>query len=390
MLKKLRRKESRQHTGESRSSREMIEKDLRAEFLPEQYFLRQLRQEQRRTERSRNPFVLLLLESPDIFGRAGDEGRRTQLLSALAKSIRETDSVGWYEYGLTAGIIFTEVGTTDRRSIAEKLLNKFEKLLVLVLGATHARQVKLSFHVFPEDWDGGHSNRSGGSVLYPKLPVEGDAKDKSLAIKRAIDVAISGSALIVGAPLFLAIALAVKFTSKGPVLFRQRRVGRYGNPFTFLKFRSMYVGNNPAVHQEYVKGLIQGSNANGSAGEPVNGAVYKLTNDPRVTAVGRFLRKTSLDELPQFLNVFLGDMSLVGPRPPIPYEVESYDVWHRRRLLEVKPGITGLWQVTGRSRTTFDDMVRLDLQYAISWSLWLDLKILLKTPGAVFAGDGAY
>jgi lipopolysaccharide/colanic/teichoic acid biosynthesis glycosyltransferase len=106
--------------------------------------------------------------------------------------------------------------------------------------------------------------------------------------------------------------------------------------------------------------------------------------------VGRFLRKTSLDELPQFFNVLKGEMSLVGPRPPIPYEVESYDIWHRRRLLEVKPGITGLWQVKGRSRTTFDDMVRLDVEYATSWSLWLDIKILLKTPMAVFAGDGAY
>jgi len=390
MLKKLRRRESEPRTDESKFSHKMLAKDPRAEFLPEQYFLRQLRQEQRRTERSRNPFVLLLVEAPDIFDPASDEERRAKLLSALTNSIRETDSVGWYAYGLTAGIIFTEVGTADRRSIGEKLLKKFEKLLDLVLGAVQARQVKLSFHIFPEDWSGGHSNRSGGSVLYPKLPVAGEPKEKSLAIKRVIDVVASASALIVGAPIFVAIALAVKLTSKGPVLFRQRRVGRYGNPFTFLKFRSMYVGNNQAVHQEYVKGLIRGGNGRGSVEDEANGVVYKLTDDPRVTAVGKFLRKTSLDELPQFLNVFLGDMSLVGPRPPIPYEVESYDVWHRRRLLEVKPGITGLWQVTGRSRTTFDDMVRLDLQYAITWSLWLDMKILLRTPGAVLAGDGAY
>ncbi len=117
---------------------------------------------------------------------------------------------------------------------------------------------------------------------------------------------------------------------------------------------------------------------------------YKLTNDPRITRIGGFLRKTSFDEIPQFLNVLRGEMSLVGPRPPIPYEVESYDIWHRRRLLGVKPGITGLWQVAGRSRTTFDEMVRLDLQYAKSWSFWLDLKILLQTPRAVVAGDGAY
>ena len=118
--------------------------------------------------------------------------------------------------------------------------------------------------------------------------------------------------------------------------------------------------------------------------------VYKLTNDPRVTRVGRFLRRTSLDELPQFINVLKGEMSLVGPRPPIPYEVDAYQTWHRGRILEAKPGITGLWQVNGRSRLAFDDMVRLDLRYARSWCLWLDIKILLQTPKAVVLGEGAY
>jgi lipopolysaccharide/colanic/teichoic acid biosynthesis glycosyltransferase len=118
--------------------------------------------------------------------------------------------------------------------------------------------------------------------------------------------------------------------------------------------------------------------------------VYKITEDSRVTPVGRFLRKTSLDELPQFLNVFRGEMSLVGPRPPIDYELDAYDIWHRRRVLEVRPGITGLWQVNGRSSLRFDDMVRLDLKYAEAWSLWLDFKILLQTPRAVFSREGAY
>jgi lipopolysaccharide/colanic/teichoic acid biosynthesis glycosyltransferase len=138
---------------------------------------------------------------------------------------------------------------------------------------------------------------------------------------------------------------------------------------------------------EYVKRLIEG---NASPDAATNGRVYKITADPRLTRVGRFLRRTSLDELPQFLNVLRGDMSMVGPRPPIPYELEAYDVWHRRRLLEVKPGITGLWQVSGRSRIPFDDMVRLDLRYAKTWSLWLDFRILLRTPRAVFSGEGAY
>jgi len=154
----------------------------------------------------------------------------------------------------------------------------------------------------------------------------------------------------------------------------------------------MYTGNDPRIHMEYVKRFI-GGNVNGTTNGTANGTnghVYKITKDPRLTVVGSFLRKTSLDELPQFLNVLRGDMSMVGPRPPIPYELENYDIWHRRRLLEVKPGITGLWQVNGRSRLPFDDMVRLDLKYATTWSLWLDLTILVRTPQAVLSGDGAY
>jgi len=160
-------------------------------------------------------------------------------------------------------------------------------------------------------------------------------------------------------------------------------------PFTCLKFRSMHSMNNAELHKDYVTRFITGriepqpSATNGKA-------VYKLTSDPRLTPVGAFLRKTSLDELPQFINVLQGKMSLVGPRPPIPYELEAYDVWHRRRLVEAKPGITGLWQVNGRSRLPFDDMVRLDLRYATTWSIWLDVKILFRTPYVVLSGEGAH
>jgi lipopolysaccharide/colanic/teichoic acid biosynthesis glycosyltransferase len=151
----------------------------------------------------------------------------------------------------------------------------------------------------------------------------------------------------------------------------------------------MYVDNDHSVHREFVTKLI----AEEGVAEPQSGnrkSVYKLTNDKRVTTIGKFLRRTSLDELPQLINVLKGDMSLVGPRPPIPYELAAYQVWHRRRVLEVKPGITGLWQVTGRSRVKFDEMVRLDLRYATTWTPWLDLMILLRTPVAVIKGSGAY
>ena len=150
----------------------------------------------------------------------------------------------------------------------------------------------------------------------------------------------------------------------------------------------MYTDNDPSVHKEFTTKLIAGeikhdpSNGNGKA-------IYKLTNDKRITRVGKLLRRTSLDELPQLLNVLKGDMSLVGPRPAMPYELAAYQTWHRRRVLEVKPGITGLWQVTGRSSVNFDEMVRLDLRYATSWTLWLDFKILVCTPRAVIEGTGA-
>jgi lipopolysaccharide/colanic/teichoic acid biosynthesis glycosyltransferase len=170
-------------------------------------------------------------------------------------------------------------------------------------------------------------------------------------------------------------------------LFCQQRLGQYGKKFNFLKFRSMSVNNDSTIHEEYVKSFI--ANASGSSQTAEGPTTYKIAADPRVTPLGRFLRKTSLDELPQFLNVLKGDMSLVGPRPPVLYEAQCYHVWHRTRLLAAKPGLTGLWQVAGRSRVKFDDMVRMDLKYATSWSLWLDIKILLRTPLAVVSGNGA-
>jgi lipopolysaccharide/colanic/teichoic acid biosynthesis glycosyltransferase len=169
------------------------------------------------------------------------------------------------------------------------------------------------------------------------------------------------------------------------VLYRQVRVGRRGEPFEMLKFRSMFVNADPAIHQQYVSWYIKSS----GQVERTGNEVFKLTADPRITPVGRFLRRTSLDELPQFWNVLKGDMSLVGPRPPLPFEVEQYQPWHRRRVLDAKPGVTGLWQVEGRSRTTFDEMVRLDLRYARTRSLWTDLRILAATPRAMITGKGA-
>lgn len=207
------------------------------------------------------------------------------------------------------------------------------------------------------------------------------------SLKRLMDIVGAIIGIILFFPVMLITAALVKLESTGPVLFKQRRVGYKGKYFTFLKFRSMFVNNEDRIHQDYVTKLIHGEKDQINYGTEEK-PCYKIVDDPRITPIGRFLRKTSLDELPQFFNVLKGEMSLVGPRPPIPYEVKEYQNWHFRRIMEVKPGITGLWQVLGRSRTTFDEMVRLDIEYAERWSLWLDLKILFKTVRAVIAAEG--
>jgi lipopolysaccharide/colanic/teichoic acid biosynthesis glycosyltransferase len=205
--------------------------------------------------------------------------------------------------------------------------------------------------------------------------------------KRIIDIAGACTAILLLHPVMLVIAIAVKLTSPGPVLFKQRRIGYKRNPFTFYKFRSMKASSEENVHQEYVRKYINGEIEQTNMGTEKS-PHFKLKDDSRITPLGRFLRKTSLDELPQFFNVLKGEMSLVGPRPPIPYEVFEYKKWHNRRILEVKPGITGLWQVSGRNRLTFDEMVRLDIKYAESWTLGMDLRILYRTFKVVLQADG--
>jgi exopolysaccharide biosynthesis polyprenyl glycosylphosphotransferase len=200
-------------------------------------------------------------------------------------------------------------------------------------------------------------------------------------LKRALDLLAAALILLLILPVFLCIALLVFASSPGPILFRQRRVGINGSPFTLYKFRSMYHGAASAVHQNYYRELIQGTAS-------ATGNVFKLRNDPRITPIGRILRRLSLDELPQLINVLLGDMSLVGPRPPLPYEVEQYGQRELARL-SVPPGLTGLWQVSGRAILNFHQMIDLDLAYIERWSLWLDLKILARTPLVVVTGRGA-
>jgi exopolysaccharide biosynthesis polyprenyl glycosylphosphotransferase len=207
--------------------------------------------------------------------------------------------------------------------------------------------------------------------------------------KRAFDIVVSAGTLLLLSPLLIALALAVKLTSRGPVFHAQERIGLGGRPFKFYKFRSMRNGCDTSAHREYMQALINGEAKTWT--QLVEGEeeeVFKLVDDPRVTKVGRLMRRYSLDELPQLWNVFIGDMSLVGPRPPLPYEVAAYQPWHRRRL-EVKPGITGVWQVDGRSRVSFDDMVFQDILYDCSRDALVDASLCLHTVPAALLGHGA-
>jgi exopolysaccharide biosynthesis polyprenyl glycosylphosphotransferase len=213
-----------------------------------------------------------------------------------------------------------------------------------------------------------------------RSPLSGGAR----VVKRTSDLLIASVASLVLLPLWLLIALLIKLDSKGPVFYKQERVGMDGRVFLFYKFRTMHPNADDKTHREFQRRYIAGQSEVkvSSDGRPV----YKLQADSRITRVGRTLRRLSLDELPQVLNVLRGDMSAVGPRPPIPYEVESYELWHRKRL-DMKPGMTGLWQVSGRNRLPFDEMVRLDLFYIENWSLLLDLKIILRTLPVMLRGD---
>jgi exopolysaccharide biosynthesis polyprenyl glycosylphosphotransferase len=223
----------------------------------------------------------------------------------------------------------------------------------------------------------------------PTLGVrENPMRGVAYLVKRVFDILISSILVLLLLPLFGIVALLIKVFSPGPVFFRQTRAGRNGSPFAFYKFRTMRTDTDDQLHREYATNFISGKDLRFEA-EKADKPVYKMTRDPRVTSIGLILRKTSLDELPQLYNVLRGEMSLVGPRPPIVYELQHYKEWHKRRL-EAKPGLTGLWQVSGRSEVPFNEMVLLDLYYIDHWSLKLDFEILLRTIPVILFGRGAY
>jgi len=346
------------------------------DILHKSEFLNRLRIEKRRADRSKAALSIALLD----FGKGAlsDHHLVQDLMNLLHKNTRDTDIKGWVDHN-RIGLILPDTNEKGVQCCVEKVLNGNGNIPYSLITGT-----------YPDDLFNKLLNEEQNQPdLFP-LDLDDSIKPKKLQdlLKRGIDIIGAMVGLLLFSPFMLLAAIAIKADSSGPIIFKQSRVGRKGSRFSFYKFRSMYFNGDDHIHREYVTNLIKGELERINQGDE-EAPLYKIKSDPRVTPVGKIIRKTSIDELPQFLNVLKGEMSLVGPRPPLPYEVEKYEPWHLRRILEVKPGITGLWQVDGRSRTSFDDMVRLDVRYAQNWSLWLDMKILLKTVRAVIRPKGA-
>jgi lipopolysaccharide/colanic/teichoic acid biosynthesis glycosyltransferase len=303
-----------------------------------------------------------------------------RLQEILLSGKRETDILGRLDEGVLA-VICPDTGAEGIARFIQKIAEVAGALAYTTESATYPDQLIAELAASAEP------DTSPSPLLRADLQVP---RRDGYLLKRPLDIVGALVALVIFAPIMLATAIAVRMSSPGPIIFRQIRLGKGGKPFAFYKFRSMFVNGDDRIHREYVKSLINGEHdkVNQQSSDGAN-PVYKMKADPRITWVGRIIRKTSIDELPQLFNVLKGDLSLVGPRPPLPYEADNYRSWHLRRVLDVKPGITGLWQVEGRSVVTFDEMVRMDLTYVRGCSLALDLKILVRTVRVVLRCEGA-
>ena len=299
-----------------------------------------------------------------------------KVLCLLPERIRLTDEIGWVDHD-HIGVLLYASTLEDARSFARQIEESVR--------AEGVSMIRYSIYTYPSSADG--YNMQGGdrdSFFQEQGPQkEPDliltANSRILKWKRCVDIAGASFGLLLCSPVFLLMAIFIKTMSPdGPVFFKQERIGYGGKPFMFWKFRTMNVNADTTAHQKLLAELIKDDSNTQGQGK----VMTKLDHDPQIIPFGNILRKTCIDELPQFINVLLGDMSLIGPRPPIPYEVDEYDRWHKERLATV-PGMTGLWQVSGKNKLTFKQMVRLDIRYLRQQSLWHDIKILFSTPKAI-------
>ena len=355
-------------------------------ILEQELFARTITRERKRSERSGLAMALVSVELQG--GRRSEVDSRCGLIATALSSIQsDIDLVGWCESRASIGLLCLELNPESLAATCDRLDAQCRYALARQADATLAQEVVVRLRVYPEPWKADATEQPPmDPVFFPELHANPQGRSGVRGLKRGVDVLLSLLLLLLLSPVLVVLAALVKLSSPGPVIFRQVRVGQMMRPFMMWKFRTMYVNADHGIHHHYVSWFITSSD---KGREQSKTAFFKLTNDTRITPIGHFLRRNSLDELPQLWNVVIGDMSLVGPRPPLWYELQQYKPWHRSRVLEAKPGITGLWQVVGRSRTTFDDMVRLDLRYARTMSLWGDIKILLATPAAVITGKGA-
>jgi exopolysaccharide biosynthesis polyprenyl glycosylphosphotransferase len=345
-------------------------------IFQDSYFVEQLRLEKLRAQRSKSALSIILLtldqEKEDKFTNG------FEILSIVRSKTRATDICG-FANDKTIGVLLPNTDEKGAKEICEKLVQESKNSPFSFTVSTYPDHIFESLAkngcVRPDTFPFALEDTTGASWI-------------ELALKRGMDIVGAIVGLLIFMPVMLMTALAIKATSPGPIIFRQARLGKQGVPFTFYKFRSMHMNMDDQIHREYIRDFIQGDHAKVNQGDEKE-PFFKIKSDPRITKVGKFIRKTSIDELPQFFNVLKGEMSLVGPRPPLAYEAEKYQAWHLRRILEMKPGITGLWQVEGRSKTDWDDTVRLDIQYIQNWSLLFDLKLMVRTVIAVIRGRGA-
>jgi lipopolysaccharide/colanic/teichoic acid biosynthesis glycosyltransferase len=365
----------------SSMKREMIFKTIFDEEIREI-----VTRERKRADRSGLAMAILVIGVCDS-QRENTSVLFARIANALSAIKSDIDIAGWFERESIIGLIVPEIDPANLTVTCERIESEFREELKDQFEEDLADRLTIRLCVYPEPPQAGDKElQAVDPFLYPELHIHQDQVALFQVLKRVMDILGSLGLLILLAPLLLAIAVLVKLSSRGQVLFHQMRIGQMLKPFMMCKFRTMYANAGHGIHHNYVSWFITSSDQ----GQAQNkNKIFKLTNDPRITPIGHFLRRTSLDELPQLWNVLVGQMSLVGPRPPLWYEVQQYKPWHRHRVMEAKPGITGLWQVTGRSRTTFDEMVRLDLRYAKKKSLWADIKIILATPAAVIKGNGA-
>ncbi|MGI9211123.1 MAG: sugar transferase [Methylococcaceae bacterium] len=345
--------------------------------LPGPCFLELLHIERLRAERSGSALSLILIDLGH--GRTPNDGSGQLLLRFLHDCTRISDKIGILDTG-TMALLLPDTGLSGAQDVASHISTQSGRLYASLMVATFPHQV------FERLLNGTGPNAALNPFLhsdvYRPKPLEETAK-------RLMDIILSLSAIIVLSPLMALLVMAIRISSEGQAIYRQERLGRNAAPFTLYKFRTMYHDSSEILHKnyvsQYIRGVLPEPKTESEKPEP-----YKIRQDPRITPLGHILRTTSLDELPQLFNILKGEMSLVGPRPAIDYEAREYQAWHLRRILVMKPGLTGLWQVEGRSATRFDDMVRMDIRYIQGWSLWMDMKILMQTAGVVLSRRGGF